>query len=240
MNLLEPQVWISLLTLTFLEIILGVDNLVFISIVSNDVDPARQKTVRRIGLIGALLLRLIFLAAIFWIIGLTQPLFSLFNQEFSVRDLILLLGGTFLLTKATLEIHHSIEDEEENISRRKRKSMWMAILQIMIFDIIFSLDTILTAVGLTSYYWIMAIAIIIAIIVMLLASEPMHRFIHTHPTIKMLALSFLLLIGMILIADGFDYHIPREYVYFAIAFSVFVEFMNNLVRKKKDGKKRKP
>lgn len=239
MNLLDPQLWLSLLTLTFLEIVLGVDNLVFISIVSNDVIQSRQKAARRIGLIGALGIRLIFLAGIFWIIGLTKPLFVLFGQTFSGRDIILLLGGLFLLAKGTIEIHHSIEDDE-NItgSTRRKKSMWMAIIQIMIFDIIFSLDSILTAIGLTNHYWIMATAILLSIGVMLLASEPLHRFIHEHPTIKMLALSFLLLIGLVLIADGFEYHIPREYVYFAIAFSIFVEFLNNIARRRKQKKQK--
>lgn len=233
MNLLDPQLWLSLITLTFLEIVLGVDNLVFISIVSNDVAPAQQKMARKAGLLGALCIRLIFLAGILWIIGLSQPLFSLHGQSFSIRDLILIAGGLFLLIKATLEIHHSIEEKDEQGGHRRKKSMWTAIFQIMLFDIIFSLDSILTAIGLTRYYWIMAIAIMISIGVMLLASEPLHRFIHAHPTIKMLALSFLLLIGMVLIADGFQAHIPREYIYFAIAFSVFVEFLNSLVRRKK-------
>lgn len=234
MNFLDPQLWLSLITLTFLEIVLGVDNLVFISIVSNDVIVSRQKAARRIGLIGALAIRLIFLAGIFWVIGLTKPLFVLYGQSFSGRDLILLAGGLFLLAKGTIEIHHSIEEDEHiEGGRHRKKSMWMAIIQIMLFDIIFSLDSILTAIGLTNYYWVMAIAIMIAIGVMLLASEPLHEFIHAHPTIKMLALSFLLLIGLVLIADGFEYHIPREYVYFAIAFSIFVEFLNSLMRRRK-------
>lgn len=237
MNLLDPQLWLSLLTLTFLEIVLGVDNLVFISIVSNDVVLHKQKAARRLGLIGALGIRLIFLAGIFWIIGLTKPLFVLYGQSFSGRDIILLLGGMFLLAKGTTEIHHSIEDDESTTGTiRRKKSMLMAIFQIMVFDIIFSLDSILTAIGLTNHYWVMVTAIIISIGVMLLASEPLHRFIHTHPTIKMLALSFLLLIGLVLIADAFQYHIPREYVYFAIAFSIFVEFLNSLARHRKQKK----
>lgn len=231
--LLTPQLWLSLLTLTILEIVLGVDNLVFISIVSNDVPLHQQKTARRVGLIGALLMRLALLAGIFWIIGLTKPFFALMNHNFSIRDLILIAGGLFLLVKATVEIHNSIEGDSEGAESGKKKSMWLAIVQIMIFDIIFSLDSILTAIGLTNHYFVMATAIFIAIIVMLLASEPMHTFINNHPTIKMLALSFLLLIGVVLIADGFSFHIPREYIYFAIAFSIFVEFMNSLVRRSK-------
>jgi len=233
--LLTPQLWLSFLTLTILEIILGVDNLVFISIVSNAVPLPQQKMTRRVGLMGALLMRLGFLAGVFWIISLTKPLFALFDHSFTMRDLILIGGGLFLLVKATTEMHYTIEGEDEvrEGAIRKKKSMWAAVVQIMIFDIIFSLDSILTAIGLTNHYAVMAAAIIIAIVVMLLASEPLHKFIQEHPTVKMLALSFLLLIGLVLIADGFSFHIPREYVYFAIAFSIFVEFMNSLMYRHK-------
>jgi len=239
MSLADPQIWLSLLTLTILEIVLGVDNLVFISIVSNDVPKKQQKIARRTGLIGALFMRLLLLAGIFWVITLTKPLFSIFAQPFSIRDLILIGGGVFLLFKSTTEIHGTIEGTDQIKAKRKRKPMYVAILQIMIFDIIFSLDSVMTAVGLTEYYWVMAVAITIAIITMLFLSEPLHRFIQAHPTIKMLALSFLLLIGAVLIADGFQFHIPREYIYFSISFSILVEVLNNLARKgrKKDKKK---
>lgn len=230
---MDPQIWLSLLTLTLLEVILGIDNLVFISIITSRVPQHRQTFARRIGLVGALVMRLLFLAGIFWLITLTQPLFSLFSHPFSARDMILIAGGLFLLVKGTTEIHNVIEGIEEGGVKVKQKNMYVAISQIMLFDIIFSLDSIMTAVGLTDHYWIMAVAIIIAIIAMLFASEPLHRFIHSHPTIKMLALSFLILIGAVLIADGFQYHIPREYIYFSISFSIFVELMNNLARRKR-------
>ncbi len=231
--LLTPDLWLSLITLTFLEIILGVDNLVFISIVSADVPKHQQKLARRAGLLGALVMRLALLASVFWIIGLSKPVMTLWQHSFSIRDFILIAGGLFLLIKATLEMHHSIEPDVQTDKGTQKKNLFFAIVQIMLFDIIFSLDSILTAVGLTRHFWVMAVAILIAIALMLMASEMLHKFISTHPTVKMLALSFLLLIGMVLLADGFQFHIPRAYIYFAIAFSIFVEFMNSLVRKKK-------
>jgi len=236
MNILDPQIWASLLTLTALEIVLGIDNLVFISIITSNVAQHQQKYARRIGLLGALVMRLGFLAGVFWLVTLSKPLFSIFSYSFSVRDLILIIGGLFLLVKGTTEIHSVIEGDEEIKEKPKKKSMSLAITQIMIFDIVFSLDSIMTAVGLTDHYWIMAVAIFIAIITMLIASEPLHHFIQAHPTIKMLALSFLILIGVVLIADGFQFHIPREYIYFSICFSIFVEFLNNLARKRRKRK----
>ena len=233
MLLTDPHIWLSLLTLTILEIVLGVDNLVFISIVSNDVTPGYQKLARRLGLLGALFMRLLMLAGVFWLTKLTTPLFRVWQHDFSIRNLILLGGGLFLLVKATSEIHGTIEADDETGSRKRRKSMWSAILQIMMFDVVFSLDSILTAVGLTNHYWVMAVAICIAIATMLFASEPLHQFIHDHPTVKILALSFLLLIGAVLIADGFDFHVPREYIYFSISFAILVEALNGLMRKRR-------
>jgi predicted tellurium resistance membrane protein TerC len=233
MVILNTDFWLSLLTLTALEIVLGVDNLVFISIISSRVKLQRQKLARRLGLAAALITRLLLLGSVFWLTKLSKPLFSLFNLNFSWRDLILIAGGLFLLVKATLEIHDQIEGEKPIEYKPKHLGLFSAITQIMIFDIIFSLDSILTAIGLTKIFFVMALAICIAIAVMIFASEGIHHFIEKYPTIKMLALSFLLLIGVMLIGDGFSFHIPREYIYFAIAFSVFVEFLNQFSRRKK-------
>lgn len=227
---------ISLLTLTFLEIILGVDNLVFVSILSHRLPREKQKKARRIGLFFALIMRLLLLAAAVWVVHLTNPIFHLFEYQFSIRDLFLLAGGLFLMVKGTLEIHAEFEMAVQK--SQVKSAFFFVILQIVFFDLIFSFDTILTAVGLTNHYWIMATAITIAIILMILASDLLSEFIQQNPTIKMLALSFLLLIGMVLIADAFHYHISRAYVYFAICFSIFVEFLNILLAKKK--KKRVP
>lgn len=230
-------IFLSLITLIFLEIVLGVDNLVFISIASSRLPSHQQKAARRFGLLLALGTRLLLLATVVWLIGLTKPLFTLFNQEISGRDLLLILGGGFLLTKSTLEIHSEYEAASTPELKTQFANFFAVITQIAILDIIFSLDSILTAIGLTQTYWIMATAIIIAVIVMMVASEPLSRFITKHPTIKMLALSFLLLIGMVLIADGLEFHIPRGYIYFAVCFSVFVEILNSLITNKKRHKK---
>lgn len=221
------QIAINLATLTLLEIVLGIDNLVFIAIVSSRLPVATQKSARLLGLSLALLGRFLLLLMIMWIIKLNTPLFSFHTKSFSGRDVFMILGGIFLLVKATLEIHHELEPENtHNTKKRKNIKFISAIIQIIIFDIIFSLDSILTAVGLTKKIWIMMIAITIAVIIMLIASEPLSRFIDRHPTIKMLALSFLLLIGTVLIADGFGYFIPRGYIYFSIFFSLMIEFLN--------------
>ncbi len=223
---------VSLFTLTVLEIILGVDNLVFLAIISNRLPLHRQKRARRLGLVFALLTRLLLLFCVVWIIGLTKPLFSIMQWSFSTRDLFLLIGGLFLLYKATMEIHHEFDATHQTTTTKKPTSFFAVVTQIAILDIIFSLDSVLTAIGLTQQYYIMAIAITIAIIVMIIGSEPLSRFINAHPTVRMLALSFLILIGVVLIADGFHYHIPRGYIYFAICFSLFVEAMNMLLRRK--------
>jgi predicted tellurium resistance membrane protein TerC len=227
---------ISLLTLTFLEIVLGVDNLVFIAIISSRLPVEQQPLARRLGLLFALVTRLILLASVVWLIGLTKPLFTIFAHAFSVRDIVLILGGLFLLFKSTLEIHSEFESASETKSVKKFSSMVAVVIQIGILDIIFSLDSILTAIGLTQQFWIMACAIIIAVILMLCASEPLNRFINKYPTIKMLALSFLLLIGTVLIADGLSFAIPHGYIYFAVCFSVFVEFINTLLARKRKNK----
>ena len=216
----------SLLTLTLLEIVLGIDNLVFIAIVTQRVIQQKQKLARRLGLILALAGRLALLGMITWVIKLNTPLFSIFSQVVSGRDIFMLLGGGFLLVKGTWEIHHEVEPDLDIKAANKYISFLSCLIQIFIFDLGFSLDSILTAVGLTKQIWIMAIAIVIAIIMMLIANEPLAHFIEKNPTIKMLALSFLLLIGMTLVADGLGYEIPKSYIYFSILFSLFVQGLN--------------
>jgi predicted tellurium resistance membrane protein TerC len=223
--LADPNAWASLLTLTALEIVLGIDNIIFLSIVSGKLPAHQQQTARRIGLGLALLMRIALLASIAWIIGLTQPAFSVLGHVVSWRDLVLGGGGLFLLVKGTMEIHHMAEGHEEG-SQAGTASFAGAIVQIVLLDIVFSLDSVITAVGMADDLPIMIAAVVIAIIVMLVASEPVSAFVNRHPTVKMLALSFLLLVGMALVADGVHYHIPRGYLYFAIAFSVGVECLN--------------
>lgn len=230
------DILISLVTLTFLEIVLGVDNLVFISIISSRLPAHQQKLARRVGLLLALISRLLLLASVLWIIGLTKPLFTVFGSPFSGRDIFLILGGLFLLYKSTFEIHTEFEGENEPKIRKKTAVFGLVVLQIALLDIVFSLDSIFTAVGLTQQFWIMATAIIIAIMTMIFSSEPLSRFVMKHPTIKMLALSFLLLIGTILIADGFGFHVPRGYIYFALSFSVLVETLNLFAARKRKKK----
>lgn len=230
---LNPEIWMGLLTLTVLEVILGVDNLVFISVMTNRLPAAQQKRARQIGLMLACISRLLLLGIIAWIAKLTFPLFSMFSQSFSWRDLILIGGGLFLLAKGTSEIHIDVSGHEEEIKLKRYASFTSIVLQIMVLDIIFSLDSVITAVGMVQEVIVMAMAIITAVALMLFASEPLSHFIQKYPTLKMLALSFLLLVGVVLIADGFKFHIPREYVYFAMAFSVFVEILNILARNKR-------
>lgn len=228
---------ISLTVLTFLEIVLGVDNLIFISIVCGRLPPYQQKLARRVGLALALITRLLLLGSVLWLIGLTKPLFSIFNFGFSGRDLFLIAGGLFLLYKSTLEIHTEVQGIEETTIKKKFARFGIVVTQIAILDIVFSLDSIFTAIGLTQKFWIMATAITIAIILMIVASEPLSRFVQRLPTIKMLALSFLLMIGTMLIADGFHFHVPREYIYFALSFSILVEVLNMLAARKRKRKK---
>ncbi len=230
------DLFISLFTLIILEIILGIDNLVFISILSSRLPQAQQQFARRVGLMFALVTRLILLACAVWLIKLTQPLFTIFDHSFSFRDLFLLFGGLFLLLKGIWEIRKEIDAAGRTALAIKYSTFTIVVLQIAFFDVIFSLDSILTAVSLTDQYLIMAIAIIIAIIVMLIASDHIHYFIQKYPTIKMLALAFLLLIGAVLVADGLSIHIPRGYIYFALFFSLMVETLNNVMRHRRQNK----
>ncbi len=223
---------ISLLTLTFLEIVLGIDNLVFISILSARLKPEQRSRIRRFGLLLALVTRLLFLASVLWLTDLVKPLFKIAEHPLSVRDILLISGGLFLLVKSTQEVHNEFVDIKENTSYKQFSSPVLAIIQIAILDIIFSLDSVITAVGLTQNFYIMATAITIAIIGMIYMSDYLSRIIHEYPSVKMLALSFLLLIGTVLIADGLGLNIPRGYIYFSICFSLFVETLNNMKRGK--------
>jgi len=232
MNWLSPEILIALATLTFLEIVLGVDNIIFISILSGKLPPAQQPKARRIGLLLAMGTRILLLFSLAWVIKLTAPLFTVLHQEISGRDLILILGGLFLLAKSTHEIHGRLEGEEGNSSARAASSFASVLIQIALLDIVFSLDSVITAVGMVDQVSVMIVAVVISVLIMMLAAEPISAFVHRHPTVKMLALSFLLLIGMSLLAEGFDHHIPKGYVYFAMGFSVFVEAMNLKMRKK--------
>jgi len=233
--LADPQVWASLLTLTLLEVVLGIDNLVFLSLLAARLPPARQARARQVGLMIALGTRLVLLAAISWIIRLTAPVFAIAGQDFSWRDLILIGGGLFLLYKGTQEIHARIEGEGEHDAAgpARHASFGATILQIGLLDIVFSLDSVITAVGMANQLPIMIAAVVIAMGVMLVASGPVSAFVNRHPTVKMLALSFLLLIGMVLIADGFGAHVPKGYIYAAIGFSLLVEMLNQLVGRRR-------
>lgn len=222
---------IALVTLTFLEIILGIDNVIFISILSSKLPQSRQGLARRIGLLAAMGLRLLLLLSIVWITKLTAPLFYILGRGISGRDLILMGGGLFLLAKATIEIHDRLEGEEGHSSARVRPSFGAVILQIAILDIVFSLDSVITAVGMANDIAIMATAVILAVGVMMFSAAPISSFVNRHPTVKVLALSFLLLIGMSLVGDGLGMHIPKGYIYFAMGFSVFVEMINLRVRR---------
>ena len=222
---------LALVTLTFLEIVLGVDNVIFISILSSKLPAAQQGKARRLGLAAAMIMRILLLLSIAWVIGLTAPFFTVLGQEISGRDLILLLGGLFLLGKATLEIHDGLEGEEGQRTAKVAPRFGAVIVQIMLLDIVFSLDSVITAVGMAEDISIMVLAVVLAVAVMMFSAEPISAFVHKHPTVKMLALSFLLLIGLSLILEGFDHHIPKGYIYFAMGFSVFVEMINIRLRK---------
>ncbi len=226
----DPQTWIALATLTFLEIVLGVDNIIFISILSGKLPPSQQPRARRIGLLGAMVTRVLLLFSLAWIIKLTHPWFTIVGHPISGRDLILILGGLFLLGKSTFEIHDKLEGEEGHSSSRVAASLVSVIVQIMLLDIVFSLDSVITAVGMVDELWVMVTAVIIAVAIMMWSAEPISAFVHRHPTVKMLALSFLLLIGVSLVAEGFGHHIPKGYIYFAMGFSVFVEAINLRIR----------
>lgn len=228
----DPQTWIAFLTLTVLELVLGIDNIIFISILSGKLPAEQQPRARYIGLTLALGMRVLLLLSLSWVIGLTEPLFTIAKQEVSGRDLVLLVGGLFLIAKSTHEIHGSLEGEEGESSRKVYSSFTSVIIQIMLLDIVFSLDSVITAVGMVNNLWIMVSAVVVSIIAMMFFAGSIGAFVQRHPTIKMLALAFLLLIGVTLIAEGLHQHISKGYIYFAMAFSVFVEILNMKLRKK--------
>ena len=228
----DPEAWIALLTLTVLEIVLGIDNVIFISILSGKLPQSKQKRARTIGLFLAMFMRVGLLMSIAWIVKLTKPLFSILNRGVSGRDLILLIGGLFLLYKATHEIHDKLEGAEGEVKTKVTPSMMSVIVQITLLDIVFSLDSVITAVGMANDVAVMITAVVISVGIMMFASGPIGAFVNRHPTVKMLALSFLLLIGMSLIAEGLHFHIPKGYVYFAMGFSIFVEMLNIRFRRK--------
>jgi predicted tellurium resistance membrane protein TerC len=229
----EPQAWIAFATLLALEIVLGIDNVVFISILAGKLPASRQAKARYVGLGLAMVTRIILLFSISWVIGLTAPLFTVFQQEISGRDIILLVGGLFLIAKSTHETHHRLEGEEKHASAAAAATFTSVIIQILLLDIVFSLDSVITAVGMVDDISIMISAVVISVLFMMAFAGPIGRFVERHPTLKMLALSFLLLIGMTLIAEGFDQHIPKGYIYSAMAFSVFVEMVNLKAKKPK-------
>lgn len=230
----DPQIWIAFATLTVLELVLGIDNVIFISILSGKLPPKEQPKARFIGLSLALIMRVLLLFSLTWVMGLVEPLFTVFNRGISGRDLILLIGGLFLIYKSTHEIHGSLEGEEGVSSRKVYGGFTGVIIQIMLLDIVFSLDSVITAIGMVDNVWIMIAAVVVSIIGMMLFAGSIGAFVQRHPTVKMLALSFLLLIGTTLIAEGLGFHIPKGYIYVAMAFAVFVEMLNIRLRKKVD------
>ena len=229
--LASPEAWVALATLTALEIVLGIDNIIFISILVGRLPEHQRKFARNVGLSLAMLTRLALLFSLAWVMGLTEPLFSIFGQEISGRDVILIGGGLFLIAKATHEIHGSLEGAIESERNVAAHGLMMVLVQIAILDIVFSLDSVITAVGLVSQVPIMATAIIIAVGVMLFAAKPIGDFVDAHPTIKILALSFLVVVGFTLLVEGFEVHVPKGYIYFAMAFSLGVEMINIKLRK---------
>jgi predicted tellurium resistance membrane protein TerC len=236
----DPGAWTALVALIAMEIVLGIDNLIFVSIISNKLGPGERDKARRLGLGLALVLRLVLLATVAFVVQLTQPVITILGHGFSWRDMILIAGGLFLVWKATKEIHHNVDpDPGPDLFDRRSAAMTFgsAIMQILVLDLVFSVDSIITAVGMMDHIPIMMAAVIVAVLVMLLASGPLARFIHANPTIVMLALGFLLMIGMALIADGFGVHIPKGYIYASMAFSTFIESLNLMSRR---AKKRKP
>ena len=228
----DPNAWVAFLTLTALEIVLGVDNVVFISILAGKLPPEKRARARQVGLGLAMFMRIALLLAISWVIGLTAPLFNVLNQEISGRDLILLVGGLFLLAKSTHEMHGQLEGEEGHASSKVAASFGAVIVQILLLDIVFSLDSVITAVGMADDIGVMITAVVIAVGFMMFFAGRISSFVEKHPTVKMLALSFLLLIGMSLVAESLDLHIPKGYIYFAMAFSLFVEVINMRLRKR--------
>lgn len=223
---MDPAIWVALLTLTALEIVLGIDNIIFISILAGRLKPEEQGRARFLGLAVALISRLLLLMSLAWITKLTAPLFTVFRQEISGRDLVLILGGLFLLAKSTHEIHARLEGDQDTKAAKAAPTMMSVIIQIMILDLVFSLDSVITAVGMVDELPVMIAAVVIAVVVMMISAGTISSFVDRHPTVKMLALSFLLLVGMALVAEGLDQHIPKGYIYFAMAFSVMVEMLN--------------
>jgi predicted tellurium resistance membrane protein TerC len=235
--LTDPQAWITFITLSALEIVLGIDNIIFISILVSRLPPERRETARVVGLSLAMLTRIALLFSIVWLTRLTKPLFAILGQEFSGRDIILLLGGLFLLAKSVTEIHGTLEGTEEERKTRVYASFTAIVVQIAIIDIVFSLDSVFTAVGLANQLPIMVAAIVLAILVMILVARSISAFIERHPTIKILALAFLILVGVVLVADAFHFEVPKGYLYFAMAFSVGVEMVNIRLRKLMDARR---
>jgi predicted tellurium resistance membrane protein TerC len=229
----SPEAWVALATLTALEIVLGIDNIIFISILSGRVAPERRARARTVGLAAAMLSRILLLLSLAWLAHLMVPLLSVLGQTITARDLILIGGGLFLLAKATFEIHHNLEGSEEGRAAVAAASFAGVIAQIMVLDIVFSLDSVITAIGMAEHVPVMVAAIVLAVLVMMWAAAPISNFVENHPTVKMLALAFLLLVGMSLVAEGLGRHIPKGYLYFAMAFSVFVEMLNLRVRNRR-------
>ncbi len=232
----SPELLIALVTLTVLEIVLGVDNVIFISILSGKLPKDQQKKARRVGLMAAMLMRIALLFSLSWLAQLTAPLFGVMGKDFSGRDLILLFGGLFLLAKATYEIHDKLEGAEGHSSGKVAATFASVITQVMVLDIVFSLDSVITAIGMANHLGVMVTAVVLAVAVMLMAAEPISEFVEVHPTVKILALSFLLLIGFSLVAEGFGQHVSKGYIYFAMGFSVFVEMINIRIKGRQKAK----
>ncbi len=229
--LTDPQAWIAFFTLTALELVLGIDNIIFISILVDRLPAGQRELARRVGLALAMVMRVVLLLVLAWMVGLTAPLFSVWREEISGRDLILLLGGLFLIWKATGEIHGLVEGEAEEAQHRTASTFGGVLAQIAIIDLVFSLDSIITAVGMVNEVPVMIAAVIASVLMMMAAAGPIGRFVSAHPTVKTLALSFLIMVGMALVAEGLDFHVPKGYIYFAMAFSVAVEMLNLRMRR---------
>lgn len=230
----DPQIWLSLLTLISLEIVLGIDNIVFITILADKLPEESRKKARQYGLAMALITRVLLLLSLTWLVSLTKTLFTVLSYDISGRDIILIIGGLFLLAKSTSEIHHNLEGQSGQSSTKVKNTLFNVVMQIMVLDIVFSLDSVITAVGMADEVWVMIVAVIIAVIIMMATINSLADFVTKHPSIKILALSFLLLIGFSLIGEGLDLHIPKGYIYFSIGFSVFVEYLNIKNRNKKN------
>jgi predicted tellurium resistance membrane protein TerC len=230
----DPQAWIAFMTLTALELVLGIDNIIFISILVDRLPPERREFTRRIGLALAMVMRIALLLVLAWIVGLTAPLFGVLGEEFSGRDVILIAGGLFLIWKATGEIHGLVEGEEQGGERKMAATFAGILAQIALIDLVFSLDSIITAVGMVDDIRVMIAAVVASVLLMMVAAGPIGRFVSRHPTVKTLALSFLIMVGMALVADGFDFHVPKGYIYFAMAFSVAVEMLNLRMRRNRE------